>query len=275
MTRYPLAPLPLHPLPPRPLPGVRWTSAAVLVALGAGTVRAARRLRAIPVLPMTRSLAGLGAGACGWRLFTSRGVEPDAAHLPRRLRVRRPGGAAGTGPAARRSGHGAGAGPAAARRSGGLPAGPARRGAGPVSPRAVSEQVLARAGLDPAEAHSTPAELQALLRRLKQYAPDATGMAVAPALRCGPAAATACRAGRRAPGPGAAPGGRWPPRSSPGWRCWRVWPCARAGGGPPPRGCTGSSRTSPWAGPTHPCARPTCRWPRPPGRCARWAPPCA
>ncbi|MET9469681.1 hypothetical protein ABZY44_33805, partial [Streptomyces sp. NPDC006544] len=189
MTRSPLAPLPLLALPPRPFPAVRWASAAVLVALGAGTVRAARRLRAIPVLPMTAPAADWVPRAAEWRLFTSRGVEPDAATF-----------LAACAYADREGLRVLDLLPAdlATERVLGLlrlvdPAGYRRdrlcegRGAGFAV--LVSEQVLARAGLDPAEAHSTPAELQALLRRVKEYASDATGLAVAPTLSCGPAPA--------------------------------------------------------------------------------------
>lgn len=195
MTRSPLPPLALRAFPPRPFPRVRWTSAVVLVALGAGTLRAARRLRAIPVLPMTAPPVAGAPRTSEWRLFTSRGVEPDAAtflaacaHADREgLRV------LDLLPA-----------DLAAERVLGLlrlvdPAGYRQdrlgegRGAGFAV--LVSEQVLARAGVDPAEPHSTPAELQALLRRLKEYAADATGLAIAPALSCGPTP-EATRSGR-------------------------------------------------------------------------------
>ncbi|MGW6685070.1 class I SAM-dependent methyltransferase [Streptomyces sp. NPDC054961] len=152
-------------------------------------MRTARRLRAIPVLPMTAPAADGVPRAAGWRLFTSRGVEADAATflaacayadreglrvldlLPADLATERVLGLLRlVDPAGYRQdrlGEGRGAGFAVL----------------------VSEQVLARAGLDPSEAHATPAELQALVRRLKEYASDATGIAVAPALRGGPAPA--------------------------------------------------------------------------------------
>lgn len=205
----PLALLPLLPplrgylalrLPAR-LPRVRWTSAVLLVALGAGTVRAARRLRAIPVLPMTPPMAAPAAAgvprAAGWRLLTARGVEPDAATF-----------LAACAHADREGLHVLDLLPAdlATERTMGLlrlvdPAGYRQdrlgegRGAGFAV--LVSEEVLARAGVDPAEPRPAPAELLALTRRLKEYATDATGLAIAPALSCGPPpdASGAARAG--------------------------------------------------------------------------------
>ncbi|MFD6889691.1 methyltransferase domain-containing protein [Streptomyces sp. NPDC059957] len=170
------------------LPGVRWTSALLLAALGAGTVRAARRLRAVPVLPMS-AYADTGVPrAAGWRLLTAGGVEADAAtflaacaHADREgLRVLDL--LPGDLPAERvlsllrlvdpagyrqdRLGEGRGAGFAVL----------------------VAEEVLARAGVDPAGPDATPAELMAVIRRVKEYAADATGLAIAPALSCGPRA---------------------------------------------------------------------------------------
>ncbi|MFD9311842.1 hypothetical protein ACFWC3_19590, partial [Streptomyces goshikiensis] len=170
--------------------GVRWTSALLLAALGAGTVRARRRVRAIPVLPVTPpGSAGLPRAA-GWRLLTARGVEADAgtflaacAHAEREgLRVLDllPGDLAAerllglvrlVDPAGYREdrlGEGRGAGYAVL----------------------VAEEVLARAGLEPGGprpggARHDPAELIALVRRLKEYAADATGLVVAPGLSAG------------------------------------------------------------------------------------------
>ncbi|MFE9561500.1 methyltransferase domain-containing protein [Streptomyces sp. NPDC006487] len=197
MTRSPLpspAPIPLSarlsvrlsgPLLP---PGLRWTSALLLAALGAGTVRAARRLRAVPVLPMAAYADAGVPRAAGWRLLTAAGVEPDAAtflaacaHADREgLRVLDL--LPGDLPAERvlsllrlvdpagyrqdRLGEGRGAGFAVL----------------------VTEEVLARAGVDPAGPDATPAELMTLIRRVKGYAADATGLAIAPALSCGPLA---------------------------------------------------------------------------------------
>ncbi|MCX4524598.1 MULTISPECIES: class I SAM-dependent methyltransferase [unclassified Streptomyces] len=170
---------------PPPFHGVRWTSALLLAALGAGTVRARRRLRAIPVLPLTPPGAAGLPRAAGWRLLTARGVEPDAAtflaacaHAEREgLRVvdLLPG-------------------DLAAERALGLlrlvdPAGYRHdrlgegRGAGYAV--LVDEEVLARAGVEPGGPRPDPAELLALVRRLKEYAADATGLAVAPALSAG------------------------------------------------------------------------------------------
>ncbi|WP_327134932.1 hypothetical protein OG311_34450 [Streptomyces sp. NBC_01343] len=179
---------------PSPFHRVRWTSALTLAALGAGTVRARRRLRAIPVLPAPPSAADGLPRAVGWRLLTARGVEADpatflaaCAHADReglRLLDLLP---ADLG----------------AERALGLlrlvDPGPYRedrlaegRGAGYAL--LVAEEVLARAGLPwpgpdgagPAGAGGRePADLLALTRRLKEYAADATGLAVAPALSVG------------------------------------------------------------------------------------------
>lgn len=183
------------PLSPGRVPGpvrgpfrVRWTSAVLLAALGAGTVRAARRLRAIPVLPLTPPAATGVPRAAGWRLLTARGVEPDAAtflaacvHADREgLRV------LDLVPA-----------DLAAERALGLLrlVDPARyrqdrlgegRGAGFAV--LVADEVLERAGVDPGGPRPGPAELLALTRRLKEYAAGATGIAIAPALSCGPQA---------------------------------------------------------------------------------------
>ncbi|MET9853581.1 class I SAM-dependent methyltransferase [Streptomyces sp. NPDC006450] len=189
MTRSPL-PFPARiPLSvPLLLPGVRWTSAVLLAALGAGTVRAARRLRAVPVLPMAAYADAGVPRAAGWRLLTAGGVESDAAtflaacaHADREgLRVLDL--LPGDLPAERvlsllrlidpagyrqdRLGEGRGAGFAVL----------------------VAEEVLVRAGVEPAGPDATPAELMAVTRRVKEYAADATGLAIAPALSCGPRA---------------------------------------------------------------------------------------
>ncbi|PWK74408.1 methyltransferase family protein [Streptomyces sp. CG 926] len=170
---------------PPPLSRVPWTSVLLLVALGAGTVRARRRLRAIPVLPPTPPAAAGVSRAAGWRLLTARGVEPDAATflaacayaeaeglrvldlLPADL------------PAERALGLLRLVDPARYRQDR-LAAG---RGAGFAV--LVTEEVLARAGEDPAGPRPEPAELLALTRRLKEYAADATGLAIAPGLSCG------------------------------------------------------------------------------------------
>ncbi|MER6444423.1 class I SAM-dependent methyltransferase [Streptomyces venezuelae] len=171
---------------PPPLSRVPWTSVLLLAALGAGTVRARRRLRAIPVLPVTPPAVAAGRPrAAGWRLLTARGVEPDAATflaacgyaeaeglrvldlLPADL------------PAERALGLLRLVDPARYRQDR-LAAG---RGAGFAV--LVTEEVLARAGVDPAGPRPEPAELLALTRRLKEYAADATGLAIAPGLGCG------------------------------------------------------------------------------------------
>ncbi|MEU7725716.1 class I SAM-dependent methyltransferase [Streptomyces sp. NPDC040724] len=170
---------------PPPLSRVRWTSAVLLAALASGTVRAGRRLRAIPVLPVTPPAAAGVPRAAGWRLLTARGVEPDAATflaacahaegeglrvldlLPADLAAERALGLLRLVDPARyrwdRLGEGRGAGFAVL----------------------VAEEVLARAGVDPVGPRPQPAELLALTRRLKEYAADATGLAIAPGLSCG------------------------------------------------------------------------------------------
>ncbi|WP_405942436.1 methyltransferase domain-containing protein [Streptomyces sp. NBC_00207] len=170
---------------PPPLSRVRWTSAVLLAALAAGTVRAGRRLRAIPVLSVTPLAAAGVPRPAGWRLLTARGVEPDAATflaacahaegeglrvldlLPADLAAERALGLLRLVDPARyrwdRLGEGRGAGFAVL----------------------VAEEVLARAGADPVGPRPEPAELLALTRRLKEYAADATGLAIAPGLSCG------------------------------------------------------------------------------------------
>ncbi|MFF1338570.1 methyltransferase domain-containing protein [Streptomyces sp. NPDC058290] len=186
------APMPTARLALREVP---WTSAVLLAALGAGTVRARRRLRALPVLPAPPIAPAASAGlprAAGWRLLTAQGVEPDAATfltacayadreglrvldlIPADLAAERALGLLRlVDPAGYRQdrlGEGRGAGYAVL----------------------VAEEVLARAGVDPDTPRRDPAELLALVRRLKEFAADATGLAVAPALssgrpgRCGP-----------------------------------------------------------------------------------------
>ncbi|MFE6843511.1 methyltransferase domain-containing protein [Streptomyces sp. NPDC057686] len=167
---------------------VPWTSAVLLAALGAGTVRARRRLRTLPVLPAPPTAPAASAGlprAAGWRLLTAQGVEPDAATfltacayadreglrvldlLPADLAAERALGLLRlVDPAGYRQdrlGEGRGAGYAVL----------------------VAEEVLARAGVDPDTPRRDPAELLALVRRLKEFAADATGLAVAPALSSG------------------------------------------------------------------------------------------
>ncbi|MFD8796728.1 hypothetical protein ACFV1T_39250, partial [Streptomyces vinaceus] len=176
---------------PPPFPRVRWTSALTLAALGAGTVRARRRLRAVPVLPAPPTAADGLPRAAGWRLLTARGVEVNpatflaaCAHADRAgLRV------LDLLPA-----------DLGAERALGLlrlvdPAGYRQdrlaegRGAGYAV--LVAEEVLARAGVDPGgtglegAGGREPADLLALVRRLKEYAADSTGLAIAPALSVG------------------------------------------------------------------------------------------
>ncbi|MFB6510595.1 methyltransferase domain-containing protein [Streptomyces virginiae] len=170
---------------PPPLSRVPWTSVLLLAALGAGTVRARRRLRAVPVLPPTPPAAAGVPRAAGWRLLTARGVEPDPATFLAACAY-----AEGEGlrvldllpadlPAERALGLLRLVDPARYRQDR-LAAG---RGAGFAV--LATEEVLARAGVDPGGPRPDPAELLALTRRLKEYAADATGLAIAPGLSCG------------------------------------------------------------------------------------------
>ncbi|MGW6848844.1 methyltransferase domain-containing protein [Streptomyces virginiae] len=170
---------------PPPLSPVPWTSVLLLAALGAGTVRARRRLRAVPVLPLTPPGAAGVPRAAGWRLLTARGVEPDPATFLAACAY-----AEGEGlrvldllpadlPAERALGLLRLVDPARYRQDR-LAAG---RGAGFAV--LATEEVLARAGVDPGGPRPDPAELLALTRRLKEYAADATGLAIAPGLSCG------------------------------------------------------------------------------------------
>lgn len=170
---------------PPPLSRVPWTSVLLLAALGAGTVRARRRLRAIPVLPPTPPAAAGVPRAAGWRLLTARGVEPDPATFLAACAY-----AEGEGlrvldllpadlPAERALGLLRLVDPARYRQDR-LAAG---RGAGFAV--LATEEVLARAGVDPGGPRPEPAELLALTRRLKEYAADTTGLAIAPGLSCG------------------------------------------------------------------------------------------
>ncbi|MEY2272119.1 hypothetical protein [Streptomyces sp. BF23-19] len=170
---------------PPPLARVPWTSVLLLAALGAGTVRARRRLRSIPVLPPTPPAAAGVPRAAGWRLLTARGIEPDAATFLAACAY-----AEGEGlrvldllpadlPAERALGLLRLVDPARYRQDR-LAAG---RGAGFAV--LATEEVLARAGVDPGGPRPDPVELLALTRRLKEYAADATGLAIAPGLSCG------------------------------------------------------------------------------------------
>ncbi|WP_328960733.1 class I SAM-dependent methyltransferase [Streptomyces virginiae] len=176
---------------PPPLSRVPWTSVLLLAALGAGTVRARRRLRSIPVLPPTPPAAAGVPRAAGWRLLTARGVEPDAATFLAACAY-----AEGEGlrvldllpadlPAERALGLLRLVDPARYRHDR-LAAG---RGAGFAV--LATEEVLARAGVDPGGPRPDPAELLALTRRLKEYAADTTGLAIAPGLSCGGVGETA------------------------------------------------------------------------------------
>ncbi|MGW7489695.1 methyltransferase domain-containing protein [Streptomyces sp. NPDC054786] len=166
-------------------PRTRWVAAAAVAALGAGTVRARRRLAALPVLAPApphdapRPLQG-------WHLITAPGVTADEATLraavdhavreglrvvdliPARLDAESTLGLLRLlDPAAHRTdrcapGHGAG------------------------HALLVADDVHRRAGLgDGAPPRSVP-ELLRLVRTLKEYAPDTTGWALAPGLTVPP-----------------------------------------------------------------------------------------
>ncbi|UGY94919.1 class I SAM-dependent methyltransferase [Streptomyces gobiensis] len=164
---------------------LRWTAAAALTALTAGVLRARRRLHALPVLPPHTASPGLPTGppeALGWQLISARGVHVDDATRRAALQYAErenlqvldliPG-------------------DLGAEQALGLlrlvdPAGyrgdrlAPGRGAGCAV--LVTDDVCKRAGLDP---HTRPgtAELLHLAHRVKQYAPAATDLAIAPGLR--------------------------------------------------------------------------------------------
>ncbi|MER5934875.1 class I SAM-dependent methyltransferase [Streptomyces sp. NPDC002054] len=171
-------------------------SLALITALGAGTVRARRRLRALPVLPAATGATLLPRPA-GWYLITAPGVEADAATflaacayadrqglqvldlIPADL------------PAEQALGLLRLVDPA------GYPQDRLAEGRGAGYAVLVAEAVLDRAGSGDwaATAPRTRSELLALVRRLKEFAPAATGLAVAPGLRSGPAGRPTDRAG--------------------------------------------------------------------------------
>ncbi|MGW7025722.1 class I SAM-dependent methyltransferase [Streptomyces xanthophaeus] len=188
-----------------------WVSAAIATALAAGTVRARRRLHALPVLLPAGAGASAGAAATAGaaaaeaatttgtavrrRLLTARGVTADASVL-----------AAACAHADREGLDVLELLPAdlPAEDALGLlrlvdPAGyrqdrlAAGRGAGCAV--LVGAEVLERAGVDPDRPRDR-AELLALTRRLKEYATASTDLAVAPGLRSAGAVAIA-GAGRR------------------------------------------------------------------------------
>ncbi|MFJ6793007.1 class I SAM-dependent methyltransferase [Streptomyces sp. NPDC091268] len=185
-----MTPSPLGPLPSRTsrasLPSL--TSVAALALLGAGTLRARRRLAALPVLPAPPAAPADVPRAAGWRLLTARGVEADGATflaacafaereglrvldlLPADLPTERALGLLRLVDPARYRGDRLGEG----------------RGAGYAV--LVAEEVAERAGCTAPGPCAEPAELMALVRRLKEYAADATGLAIAPGLAAGAAA---------------------------------------------------------------------------------------
>ncbi|MET7619202.1 class I SAM-dependent methyltransferase [Streptomyces sp. NPDC005408] len=166
-----------------------WAAVALLAGLTAGTVRARRRLAAIPVLDM----AAASTPKDGWHLITARGVEADEATVGAAVAY-----AERTGlkvldllP-----------GSLDAERALGLlrllELGDARfartaqaHGAGQAV--LIAEDVRSRAGVETGSDLDT-AELHALLSRVKEYAPAETGVAIAPGLTV-PAPELSYRAG--------------------------------------------------------------------------------
>ncbi|MGW1378749.1 methyltransferase domain-containing protein [Streptomyces sp. NPDC002446] len=166
----------------------RAAAAAAVVALAAGTVRARRRLAALPVLD-PHGTYDTARPLPGWHLITAPGVTADAetlcaaaAHAAREgLRV------VDLIPAQLDTESALGLlrllDPAAHRADRGAPG----HGAGHAV--LVADEVHRRAGLPDRRAEAPPrsaADLLRLFADLKQYAPDATGWAVAPGLTAPP-----------------------------------------------------------------------------------------
>ncbi|MEJ8639344.1 class I SAM-dependent methyltransferase [Streptomyces sp. MS2.AVA.5] len=165
---------------------IPWAAVVALAGLTAGTVRARRRLRTLPVLdPLAPTNGTFPSGE--WHLITARGVDVDAATLraavahaeraglqvvdliPGRLDTERALSLLRLldRSAARydRTADGRGAGHALL----------------------VAEDVLRRSGIDNGTGTARePAELHTLLGRLKEYAPAGTGVAIAPGLTVPP-----------------------------------------------------------------------------------------
>ncbi|WP_030988040.1 class I SAM-dependent methyltransferase [Streptomyces sp. NRRL S-1813] len=164
----------------------RWVAAAAVTALGAGTVRARRRLAALPVLAPAGPYGAPRPPLPGWHLITAPGVAADEATVR-----------AAAGHAAREGLEVVDLIPArldaestlgllrlldpAAHRTDRCAPG---QGAGHAL--LVSEDVHRRAGLDTAVPPRSTADLLRLVRTLKEYAPDATGWAIAPGLTVPP-----------------------------------------------------------------------------------------
>ncbi|NUK38634.1 class I SAM-dependent methyltransferase [Streptomyces lunaelactis] len=160
---------------------VPWAAVAVLAGLAVGTLRSRRRMAALPVLDPA-SHADSAPSPDGWHLISARGVDVDDATLraavahadrtglqildliPGRLDTERALGLLRVlDRSASRYGRTAEA-----------------RGAGHAL--LIAEDVRHRAEIEPDSPAPETAELHTLLRRLKAYAPDATGVAIAPAL---------------------------------------------------------------------------------------------
>ncbi|MFJ9412881.1 class I SAM-dependent methyltransferase [Streptomyces sp. NPDC101227] len=168
----------------------RWIAAATATALGAGTLRARRRLAALPVLDPGGTSEAAQLAIDGWQLVAAPGVTADAATLR-----------AAVAHAAREGLRVLDLVPARldADRALGLLRllDPAAHGGDRCAPGhgaghavLVADDVHERAGLSGPDAEPPPrsvADLHRLLATLKEYAPDATGWAIAPGLTTVPA----------------------------------------------------------------------------------------
>lgn len=164
----------------------RWVAAAAVTALGAGTVRARRRLAALPVLAPAGPYGAPRPPLPGWHLITAPGVAADEATVrvaaghavreglevvdlvPARLDAESTLGLLRLlDPVAHRTDRCA-------------------PGQGAGHALLVSDDVHRRAALDSAVPPGSTADLLRLVRTLKEYAPDATGWAIAPGLTVPP-----------------------------------------------------------------------------------------
>lgn len=156
---------------------VPWTAVAVLAGLTAGTVRARRRLAAVPVLDMTVE----SHPTDGWHVIAARGVEVDKATLSAAVAH-----AERTGlevldllPGSLDAERALGLLRLLDISDGRCARTAQPRGAGHAV--LVTDDVRTRAGIESDDDLIT-AELHTLLGRLKDYAPASTGIAIAPGL---------------------------------------------------------------------------------------------
>ncbi|WP_327706023.1 class I SAM-dependent methyltransferase [Streptomyces decoyicus] len=164
----------------------RWVAAAAVTALGAGTVRARRRLAALPVLDPAGPYGAPRPPLPGWHLITAPGVAADEATVRAAARhaAREGLGVVDLIPARLDAESALGLlrllDPAAHRTDRCAP------GQGAGHALLVSDDVHRRAGLGTAVPPRSTADLLRLVRTLKEYAPDATGWAIAPGLTVPP-----------------------------------------------------------------------------------------